>query len=107
MMLRFQALTQPFITISIASGGTPNWRARPAFASPMVRPPGFDRSGGAGGARTLVGAGIGGRMGRSYGDIPGVRYKVIRGALDTSGVRERSQARSPEEVIGIASAVSE
>ena len=27
-------------------------------------------------------------------DLPGVRYKVIRGALDTSGVRERSQARS-------------
>lgn len=22
--------------------------------------------------------GIGGRMGRSYGDIPGVRYKVIK-----------------------------
>ena len=27
-------------------------------------------------------------------DLPGVRYKVVRGALDTSGVRERSQARS-------------
>jgi small subunit ribosomal protein S12 len=27
-------------------------------------------------------------------DLPGVRYKVIRGALDTSGVRERKQARS-------------
>jgi small subunit ribosomal protein S12 len=27
-------------------------------------------------------------------DLPGVRYKVIRGALDTSGVRERNQARS-------------
>ncbi len=27
-------------------------------------------------------------------DLPGVRYKVIRGALDTAGVRERSQARS-------------
>jgi small subunit ribosomal protein S12 len=27
-------------------------------------------------------------------DLPGVRYKVIRGALDTSGVRERAQARS-------------
>jgi len=27
-------------------------------------------------------------------DLPGVRYKVVRGALDTSGVRERNQARS-------------
>jgi len=27
-------------------------------------------------------------------DLPGVRYKFIRGALDTSGVRERNQARS-------------
>ena len=27
-------------------------------------------------------------------DLPGVRYKVIRGALDTQGVRERKQARS-------------
>jgi len=27
-------------------------------------------------------------------DLPGVRYKVIRGALDTAGVRERSQSRS-------------
>ena len=27
-------------------------------------------------------------------DLPGVRYKVIRGALDTSGVGERKQARS-------------
>ena len=27
-------------------------------------------------------------------DLPRVRYKVVRGALDTSGVRERSQARS-------------
>ncbi len=27
-------------------------------------------------------------------DIPGVRYKVIRGALDASGVDERRQARS-------------
>jgi small subunit ribosomal protein S12 len=27
-------------------------------------------------------------------DLPGVRYKVVRGALDTSGVRERAQARS-------------
>jgi small subunit ribosomal protein S12 len=27
-------------------------------------------------------------------DLPGVRYKVVRGALDTSGVRERQQARS-------------
>lgn len=27
-------------------------------------------------------------------DLPGVRYKVIRGALDTSGVSNRKQARS-------------
>ena len=27
-------------------------------------------------------------------DLPGVRYKVIRGTLDDSGVRERNQARS-------------
>ncbi|MDQ3769642.1 MAG: 30S ribosomal protein S12 [Actinomycetota bacterium] len=27
-------------------------------------------------------------------DLPGVRYKVIRAALDASGVRERKQARS-------------
>ena len=27
-------------------------------------------------------------------DLPGVRYKVIRGALDTGGVSERKQARS-------------
>ncbi len=27
-------------------------------------------------------------------DIPGVRYKVIRGALDSSGVDDRRQARS-------------
>lgn len=27
-------------------------------------------------------------------DLPGVRYKVVRGALDTSGVRERKKARS-------------
>ena len=27
-------------------------------------------------------------------DLPGVRYKVIRGTLDTSGVRDRKQARS-------------
>jgi small subunit ribosomal protein S12 len=27
-------------------------------------------------------------------DLPGVRYKVIRGTLDTAGVRERNQARS-------------
>ena len=33
----------------------------------------------------------------SYGhvrDLPGVRYKVIRGALDASGVKDRKQARS-------------
>ena len=27
-------------------------------------------------------------------DLPGVRYKVIRGALDTAGVKDRKQARS-------------
>jgi small subunit ribosomal protein S12 len=27
-------------------------------------------------------------------DLPGVRYKVIRGALDAAGVRERKQSRS-------------
>ncbi|MDO8885947.1 30S ribosomal protein S12 [Candidatus Oleimmundimicrobium sp.] len=27
-------------------------------------------------------------------DLPGVRYKVIRAALDTSGVEDRKQARS-------------
>lgn len=27
-------------------------------------------------------------------DLPGVRYKVIRGALDTQGVSDRKQARS-------------
>ncbi len=27
-------------------------------------------------------------------DLPGVRYKIIRGTLDTSGVRDRRQARS-------------
>ena len=27
-------------------------------------------------------------------DLPGVRYKVVRGALDTQGVRNRKQARS-------------
>ena len=27
-------------------------------------------------------------------DLPGVRYKIIRGALDTQGVSDRKQARS-------------
>jgi len=27
-------------------------------------------------------------------DLPGVRYKVIRGSLDTQGVKDRKQARS-------------
>ncbi len=27
-------------------------------------------------------------------DLPGVRYQIIRGALDTSGVSERRQSRS-------------
>ncbi|MCM1989640.1 30S ribosomal protein S12 [Oceanirhabdus seepicola] len=27
-------------------------------------------------------------------DLPGVRYKIIRGALDTAGVSERKQSRS-------------
>jgi small subunit ribosomal protein S7 len=34
-------------------------------------------------------------------DLPGVRYKVVRGALDTSGVRERSQARSLRRQEGV------
>ena len=28
-------------------------------------------------------------------DLPGVRYKVVRGTLDTAGVRDRKKARSP------------
>lgn len=27
-------------------------------------------------------------------DLPGVRYKIVRGALDTQGVKDRRQARS-------------
>ena len=27
-------------------------------------------------------------------DLPGVRYKIVRGTLDTSGVRDRKQARN-------------
>ena len=27
-------------------------------------------------------------------DLPGVRYKIIRGALDTAGVAKRKQGRS-------------
>ena len=27
-------------------------------------------------------------------DLPGVRYKVVRGTLDTQGVKNRKQARS-------------
>ena len=27
-------------------------------------------------------------------DMPGVRYKIVRGTLDTAGVRDRRQARS-------------
>lgn len=27
-------------------------------------------------------------------DLPGVRYKIVRGALDTQGVKDRNQARS-------------
>jgi small subunit ribosomal protein S12 len=27
-------------------------------------------------------------------DLPGVRYKIVRGTLDTAGVRDRSQSRS-------------
>ncbi|MBM7795423.1 30S ribosomal protein S12 [Pseudoglutamicibacter albus] len=27
-------------------------------------------------------------------DLPGVRYKIVRGALDTQGVKDRGQARS-------------
>ncbi len=27
-------------------------------------------------------------------DLPGVRYHIVRGALDTQGVRDRKQGRS-------------
>ena len=27
-------------------------------------------------------------------DLPGVRYRIVRGALDTAGVANRNQARS-------------
>ena len=27
-------------------------------------------------------------------DLPGVRYKIVRGALDTQGVKDRKQSRS-------------
>ena len=27
-------------------------------------------------------------------DLPGIRYKIVRGALDTQGVKDRKQARS-------------
>jgi small subunit ribosomal protein S12 len=27
-------------------------------------------------------------------DLPGVRYKIVRGSLDTQGVKDRNQARS-------------
>ena len=27
-------------------------------------------------------------------DLPGVRYKIVRGSLDTAGVRDRTQSRS-------------
>ena len=27
-------------------------------------------------------------------DLPGVRYKIVRGTLDTAGVRDRRKARS-------------
>lgn len=27
-------------------------------------------------------------------DLPGVRFKIVRGALDTQGVKDRKQARS-------------
>jgi small subunit ribosomal protein S12 len=27
-------------------------------------------------------------------DLPGVRYHIVRGALDTAGVKDRKQARS-------------
>ena len=36
---------------------------------------------------------IPGRGGRVR-DLPGVRYKIIRGALDAAGVKNRKQARS-------------
>ena len=38
--------------------------------------------------------GIGGAKGRSVGDLPGVRYHIIRGTLDTLGVSDRKQGRS-------------
>ena len=34
-----------------------------------------------------------GRGGRVK-DLPGVRYRIVRGSLDTQGVRDRKQARS-------------
>ena len=34
------------------------------------------------------------RGGRRTKDLPGVRYKIIRGALDTAGVNNRKQSRS-------------
>ncbi len=27
-------------------------------------------------------------------DLPGVRYKIVRGTLDTAGVKDRKQGRS-------------
>ena len=32
--------------------------------------------------------------GGSVNDLPGVRYQVVRGSLDTSGVQDRRQSRS-------------
>ena len=32
--------------------------------------------------------------GRRVKDLPGVRYKVVRGTMDTAGVRDRKKARS-------------
>ena len=33
-------------------------------------------------------------LGGRVKDLPGVRYKIVRGALDTQGVKNRKQARS-------------
>ena len=40
--------------------------------------------------------GIGGRMGRSYGDIPGVRYKVIQ--VNTVSLEELVRGRKEKPV---------
>ena len=54
---------------------------RPALRCPLTFPVKVTTS------RVLV---RGGRV----KDLPGVRYKIVRGALDTQGVKGRKQARS-------------